>query len=311
MDNQIVSHIAVDVSKDTLRVQTNQKGFDVANSTEGIRILLRKTRALSKRHFVCEASGGWERTLVDTLHRKQVTVSLVSAARMRDFARSEGIKAKTDPIDGRVILRFAHEKRPEPTPPPSSDRRRLMDLVDRREQLTEHLKREKTRRQKPWGAKEIQNTMDRIISVLEQEIEMIDTSIEALIEENEPMKNACQVLTSIKGIGPVTAWTLIAHLSEITSVNRAEIAALAGVAPFNHDSGKKKGIRRIFGGRAKVRRCLYMAATTAAKHNEVIRPYVVGLRERGKPYKCAIVAAMRKLLIHAQRCLKNHEISLA
>lgn len=311
MDTQAVSYIAVDVAKDTLRVQTTRIAFDVPNTEAGIGALLRRTRTLKNRHFVCEASGGYERILVDTLHEKGRTVSLVSAARVRDFARSEGTKAKTDPIDARVILRFAGERHPDPTPPPSPQRKRLMALVDRREQLTEQLKREKTRMQKPGCDKEIAASVRCMIRVLEREIKKLDTSIKELVRTHESMKNAYAVLTSIKGIGPINAWTIIAHLPEITSTSRAEIAALAGLAPFNRDSGNKIGLRRIFGGRAKVRRCLYMAATAAAEHNEVIRAYVNQLKARGKPYKWAIVAAMRKMLIHAQRQLKNHEISLA
>jgi transposase len=311
MDNQVVSYIAVDVSKETLRVQTDHKGFDVANSAQGMGILLRKTAKLPNRHFVCEATGGWERTLVGTLHRKKITVSLVSAAFVRNFARSEGVKAKSDPIDARVILRFAHEKRPVASPAPTPERRRLMDLLDRREQLSEHIKREKTRRQKPECSNEIEYSLDLMTSVMEEELERIEKLIETLVEKTEEVKAAKEVLLSIKGIGVVTAWTIIAYMPEIASANRVEIAALAGVAPFNCDSGKMKKTRRVFGGRAKVRRCLYMAALAAAKHNDVIRPYVAGLVARGKPKKCALVAAMRKLLIHAQRCLKKHEISLA
>ena len=311
MDTQAVSYIAVDIAKDTLRVQTTRKGFDVLNSAPGIRALLRQTRCLPNRHFVCEASGGYERPLVEALHKEGISVSLVSAARVRDFARSEGTKAKTDPIDGRMILRFAQEKRPAPTPPPSPRQRRLMDLLDRREQLTEMLKREKTRLQKPACPKEIERSLRRSIRLLEKELEKIDALIGELIGEEDTTARAFKELTAIKGVGPVTAWTLIGYLPEITSLSRAEVAALAGLAPYNRDSGKTKTLRRIFGGRAKVRRCLYMAAGVAARHNEVIRTYVESLRARGKPYKWALVAAMRKLLLHAQSCLKKHEISLA
>lgn len=311
MDTQVVNHIAIDVSKDTLRIQTTRKGFDVANSAAGIAALLRKTCGLPNRHFVCEASGGYERPLVEALHKKGLAVSLVSAARVRDFARSEGVKAKTDPIDGRMILRFAQQKRPAPTPAPSPRRRRLIDLLDRREQLTEMLKREKTRLKKPAGSKEVERSQRRFARLLEKEIDGIETLIGKLIGEEEVTARAFEELDRIKGVGPVTAWTLIAYLPEITSASRSELAALAGVAPFDRDSGKTKKTRRIFGGRAKVRRVLYMAAGVAAVHNRVIRAYVAGLRERGKTYKCAIVAAMRKLLLHAQSCLRKHEISLA
>lgn len=311
MDTQAVSYIAVDVAKDALRIQTTRKGFDVVNSAAGIGALLRQTRELPDRHFVCEASGGYERPLVEALQRKGHIVSLVSAARVRDFARSEGTKAKTVPIDGRMILRFAQEKRPAPTPPPSPRQRRLTDLLDRREQLTEMLKREKTRLQKPACAKEVERSQRRFVRLMEKEIDEIETLIGKLIAEEEDTARAFEELTRIKGVGALTAWTLIVYLPEITSASRSEIAALAGLAPFNRESGKTKTLRRIFGGRAKVRRVLYMAACVAALHNEIIPAYVVGLCARGKSYKWAIVAAMRKLLLHAQSCLKKHQISLA
>ncbi len=311
MDHQDVSYIAIDIAKDTFWVQTDKIGFSVPNTAKGITQMLRQTRALSNRHFVCEASGGYERLLVDTLHAKDHTVSLVSAARVRDFARSDGIKAKTDPIDGGVILRFAKEKRPAATPPPSPRQRLLMDLLDRREQLTEQIKREKTRLQKPGCAKVVIASNERVIGIMTRELEKIDTLIKKNIKSDKMMGKAYRTLTAIKGIGPVNAWSIIVYLPEITTASRSKIAALAGLAPFNRDSGKHKGLRHIFGGRAKVRRCLYMAATAAAKHNDVIRAYVGGLQARGKPYKCAIVAAMRKLLLHAQSNLKKDEVCLA
>jgi len=311
MDHQDVSYIAIDIAKDTFWVQTDKTGFNIPNTLKGIAQMLSKTKSIPNRHFVCEASGGYERTLVDTLHFKEHKVTLVAAARVRDFARSEGMKAKTDPIDGRIILRFAKEKRPAPTPPPSTQQRLLMDLLDRREHLTEQLKREKTRLQKPGCAKVVITSTQRMIQITNRELEKIEVLIKKTIKSDPMFAKAFKTLTAIKGVGPVNAWSIIAYLPEITSTSRGEIAALAGLAPFNRDSGKKTGNRHIYGGRTKVRRCLYMAATTAAKHNEVIKVYVEGLLARGKSYKCAIVAAMRKLLLHAQSNLKKDEICLA
>lgn len=311
MDNQYVSYIAIDIAKNTLQVQTDKSGFCVANTTKGIARLLQKTRSLPKRHFICEATGGYERVLMNTLYAKGQPVSLVPAARVRDFARSEGVRAKTDAIDARVILRFAKEKRPAVTPSPSPQRRLLMDLMDRREHLTEEIKSEKTRLQKPGCSTVVLTSGQRMIRSMTRELEKIDKLIEQTIASDEMMDKANKKLLSIKGIGPVTAWCIIAYMPEITSASRSEIASLAGLAPFNKDSGNRQGFRHIYGGRAKVRRCLYMAATAAARHNGVIRDYVSRLQARGKPYKCAIVAAMRKLLIHAQSNLKKDEIQLA
>lgn len=309
MDTQLPSYVAIDISKDTLRVQTDHAGFDLPNTSAGVAVLLRKVKKLPNRHFVCEATGGYERTLVEFLHDKGERVSLVSAARVRHFAGSEGIKAKTDPIDARMILRFAKEKKPRLTPPPSPERRALAALLDRREHLSEQLKREKTRLAKsPDVTKDLIRSM---IAFVQDSINQLDALIESLIEADETLRKADEILRQIKGIGPVTSWTILAYLPEITERSRNEVVALVGVAPFNWQSGNHDGPRSIFGGRAKVRRCLFMAATAAANHNDVIKAYVQSLLARGKPYKCAIVAAIRKIVIHAQSLLKKHEIALA
>ena len=150
-----------------------------------------------------------------------------------------------------------------------------------------------------------------MIRLGQQELARIDGQIRELVKENEPLRAKAQILATVKGVGEVTTWTLLAYLSEMTHLSRNQLVALAGLAPYNRDSGKSRSKRFIQGGRAKVRKCLYMAARTAARHNPVIKAYVEGLLARGKPYKCALVAAMRKLLIHLQSLLKKHQLALA
>lgn len=309
MDSQATSYIAIDIASKTLRVQTEQSGFETPNSAAGFAQALRRTKRLRGRHFVLEATGGYERELLDLLHERGETVSLVPAARVRDFARSEGVKAKTDPIDARMILRFAQEKRPRPTPAPTRRQRRMQALVDRREQLSEWLKRERTRL--PKAAPEAREMIKSSIAFAQEQTAQIDALIRELVKSDQPMREAFKTLISIKGFGPVTSWTIIAHLPEITAFRRNEVSALVGVAPFNRDSGNREGPRSIFGGRSKIRNCLYMAAMAAARHNAVIKRFVDGLVERGKAKKCALVAAMRKMLIHAHALLKNNGIRLA
>ncbi len=181
--------------------------------------------------------------------------------------------------------------------------------MDRRSQLSGHLAREKNRLHKSSAV--IRESIKRMIALIEKEIEGIEEEISTLIAEDETFKNNSERLQSVKGVGEITALTLLAYLGEMTQVNRNQLVALAGLAPFNRDSGKRKAKRAIQGGRAKVRKCLYMAAQSAATHNPVIRDYVTALSERGKPDKCAIVAAMRKLLIHLQSILKYPEKNLA
>lgn len=201
MDNQDVSYIAIDIAKETFWVQTDTVGFSVINTVKGIAQMLKKTRSLPNRHFVCEASGGYERLLIETLHAKSHTVSLVSAARVRDFARSDGIKAKTDPIDGRLILRFAKEKRPAPTPPPSPQQSLLIDLLDRREQLSEQLKREKTRLQKPGCSKAVVASTKRMIVTTTGELKKIDALIEKTVESDPMMGRAFKSSPPSRGSG--------------------------------------------------------------------------------------------------------------
>jgi len=301
--------VAIDIGKDSLQVQTTEAGFSASNNDKGFAELLKRLARLASPFVICEATGGYERALMTALHQAHIAVHLVNPARVRAFCRSEGIKAKTDPIDARMLLRFAQEKKPHATPPPEPTRQELADLLDRRSHLTEQLAREKNRLQKspPCTAKSIQ----RSIRFFEKEITAIDKKIRKLIDSDDQIKGQAMIFQSVKGVGEITSWTILAYLGEIGHVSRNQLVALAGVAPYNRDSGKKSGRRCIQAGRAKVRRCLYMAAQVAARFNPVIKEYVGKLIARGKPYKCAMVAAMRKLLIHMQSLLKNHQIALA
>ena len=234
-------------------------------------------------------------------------MAMLNPARVRDYARSEGVRAKTDPIDGRMILAFAKSKAIEAMTPPSEVSLKLAALLDRRGHLVEQMAREKNRLQNSEFF--IHGSIKKMIKILEKEIFSLEKLIAGFVHAEQELHARCEIIQSVKGVGKVTAWTLLAFLTEIEHLKRNQLVALAGIAPFNRDSGKFSGRRSIIGGRAKVRKCLYMAAHTAASCNPVIAPYVQGLRDRGKPYKCAIVAAMRKLLLHIQSLLKNAQLS--
>ena len=297
--------IAIDVAKDSLQIQIAQRAWQVPNTANGLARLNKAIQALKRPWIVCEATGGYEQGLLQFAHKK----ALANPARVRAFAKSEGLKAKSDPIDAALLLRFAKSKDLKPTPPPSPKQQTLQALMDRRSQLTESLAREKNRLQKSPQC--VRKSIEKMIHIIEEELVQIDNQIERLIAEDPLMNEQSSRMQSVSGIGKTTAWAILAYLSEINSLKRNQLVALAGIAPFNKDSGKYRGKRRIEGGRAKVRKCLYMAAQSAAVHNQHIKAYVEGLRNRGKPYKCAIVAAMRKLLIHIQSILKNTQFSLA
>jgi len=303
-----IQYIAIDIAKQTLQVQSDLKSRSLNYDKDG----LKKLRTFIKQHqkpmIIAEATGGYERPLMSMLFKYNITVALINPRLARAFALSEGIKAKTDPIDADMLLRFAKEKNPKPTEYIGAQREELIALMDRRAQLTEHIAREKNRMDKKVQA--IRGSIQKMIRILEKELALIEGRIIRLIQSNEQMHAQSKAMQQVCGVGPNTAWSILAYLSEITQVNRNQIVALAGLAPFNRDSGKFKGKRRIQGGRAKVRATLYMAATCASQHNAVIKDYYQGLKARGKPSKMALVAVMRKLLIHLQAILKKQQLVL-
>jgi len=302
-----IHYIAIDVSKASLQVQDDKRAFAVENTSSGHRKLLDHLKGCSKPLVVYEASGGYERELAAFLRKSAIPQAMLNPARVRDFARSEGVRAKTDPIDTRMILAFAKSKALEAIDPPSEESLKLAALLDRRDHLVEQMAREKNRLQNSEAI--IHRSIQRMMKILQKEIAVIDKAISQLVDSDELLKSRSQTMQSVKGVGKVTAWTLLAYLTEMDHLDRNKLVALAGLAPFNRDSGKMSGRRSIQGGRAKVRKCLYMAAHTAASCNPVIAAYVQGLRDRGKPYKCAIVAAMRKLLIHLQCLIKKSQLA--
>lgn len=305
--NNSIHYVAIDVSKATLQIQDDGLSMTIANDPGGFKKLLKHLKGCVNPLVVFEASGGYERALMEALHKAAIPLAMVNPARVRDFARSEGVRSKTDPIDAKMILAFAKSKAVKPMQAPSEVCLKLAAFLDRRGHLVEQLTREKNRIQNSEAL--IHRSIKRMISVLEKEIAAIEKAINQLVASDPSLKARTEIIESVKGVGRVTAWTLMAYLSEIEDLSRNGAVAMAGIAPFNRDSGKFSGKRTIQGGRAKVRKCLYMAAHTAATCNPVIAPYVKGLRDRGKPYKCAIVAAMRKLLIHIQSLLKNAQLS--
>jgi transposase len=311
MPTQHPAYVAIDIAKESLQIQTDHAAWLVPHTATGHRQLLERLRPLGPVQVVCEASGGYEQSLLLFLHQQGVPVSLLNPARVRAFARSEGQRAKTDPLDAAILLRFAHEKHPVPTPPPAPSQAALAAWLDRRAQLSEQLAREKNRLQKSPAL--LHPGLRARIAFIEDQLAEVDGQLHRVVQADATLRERAAVLQSVTGIGAVTTWSLLAYLSEIaaTDWHRNQLVALAGLAPWNRDSGKWKGKRSISGGRAKVRRCLYMAAQSAAQHNPVIREYVQRLIARGKPYKCAIVAAMRKLLIHLQSLLKHHQNALA
>ena len=289
--------VGIDVSKDKLDVAVGSEGdlFQVTNDDSGHAELLARLREVKPALVVLEASGGYETMVAGALWNGGLNVAIVNPRQVRDFAKGMGKLAKTDAIDARLLALFGEKVPIEVRAPLDEQARELQAMVLRRRQLIEMLTMEKNRRALVPGG-QARKSLDKHIAWLEEAIRRASTDIDQAVRQSPMWRETEDLLRSVKGIGGVTARTLLAELPELGKLNRKKIAALVGVAPFNRDSGVFKGKRTIQGGRAHVRTVLYMAALTAARCNPVIRPLYQRLIARGKEKKVALVACIRKLL---------------
>jgi len=259
---------------------------------------------------ICEPSGGYERELLEALWAAGITVSLVNAARIRAFARAQGLLAKTDEIDASVLREFGELLQPAALAAPSPERQKLAALVQRREQLIIILSTEEQRLAQARDAA-VRKLGASLIKELQKQVEQLEEMIETQINDDKTLKAQSERLQQVKGIGQVTASTLLAEMPELGKLSRNEAGALAGVAPYNRDSGVLRGRRTIRGGRVQVRRVLYMAALVAARFNPILKAFYQRLLADGKPKKLALTAVMRKLIVLLNHLLKNPEFKLA
>jgi len=300
-------NVGVDVGKSWLDV--NEYGRDdelrFNNDRNGWTKLIEWLKERQVDMVTFEATGGYETQAVNSLLAAGITVAVVNPTRVRNFARSLGILAKTDKIDARVIAHFASVTHPNPRARKTEEEEHLTACVERRRQLIIMLTAEKNRLS-TCPTNMLANIQEHI-AYLEERIQQLEENIHEEITRDPDRQRRSEQIESVPGIGPITASTLIAELPELGTLNRQEIAALAGVAPFNKDSGKKRGRRKTTGGRAGVRRVLYMATLSATKHNPVIRPFYQSLQARGKEKKVALVACMRKLLVIVNAMLRKDQ----
>jgi transposase len=252
---------------------------------------------------VVEASGGYEARIVSELVERGQAVALVNPTRVRAFARAAGVLAKTDKIDARTIAYFGATMAPRAQARRSQAQLALNESVTRRRQLVLMITAERNRLQ--TASSEMRESIARHLDWLQEEINALEEQINQAIAANSEWAETAKRLQSVPGVGTITASTLVADLPELGQLNRQKIAALVGVAPFNNDSGKRRGKRRIFGGRTSVRAVLYMAALSATKHNPVIKAFYERLLEKGKVKKVAITACMRKLLVILNSMVKS------
>jgi transposase len=289
--------VGIDVSKDRLDVHVRPSGerFALSRDGAGIADLAERLRAARPTLVVLEATGGFEVTVAAGLAGAGLPLAVVNPAQIRAFARAVGQLAKTDRLDAEIIARFADRVRPEPRPVADEDARALAELVARRRQVVEMIGMESNRRRQATSDR-VRKGVDRVLTALQAELADLDRDLDDQIKGSPAWRAAEDLLTSVPGIGPITARTLIAELPELGRIDRRRLAALVGVAPVNRDSGAMRGHRAIAGGRADVRNVLFMAALAAIRHNPVIRDLYDRRRRRGRPPKTALVAAIRKLL---------------
>jgi transposase len=304
-------YLGIDIAKDTLEVAGPGLRLPVPNTAEGHAQLQAAVRALrTPVHFICEATGGYERRLVASLLAQDCAVSLLNPARVRQFAKATGRLAKTDRIDAELLAEYGRTLQPPAEPKPAPLLKELTDVVRRRGQLAELLGLQRPQRYQLYDAKLIAD-LDRLIGFLEQQIAALEKRLDEIIDQDGGLGARLQRLCQVEGVGKTTAMNLLAELPELGRLNRTRIAALAGLAPFNRDSGGVSGQRHIRGGRAQVRRALYMAALTATRCNPVLRPFYRQLRARGKGHRVAITAVMRKLLVHLNQLMRSPQLVLA
>ena len=302
-------HAGLDIAKLNLQLHLAGRVHDLPNTTAGHRRLLKLLATQPGVQVVCEATGGYERDIVAALHAAHVPVSVLNPARVRNFARAQGQRAKTDHIDAAVLTAYGQALQPKPTAPRTEQEQHLAELVRRRVQVVEILVAQRQQAERltvPALCRQAQSLVRR----LERDLKQIEAQLNGLRSQATALDARVQKLEAITGVGTITALGVLAELPELGTLNRRQAAALAGLAPHPRESGQWHGRRSIGGGRAPVRRALYMAALVAARSNRLLKEFYQRLRTAGKPAKVALTAVMRKLIVLMNQLLKNPNFAL-
>jgi transposase len=299
----------LDIAKQNLQLHLSGRIHDLPNTATGHRRLLKLLNRHPAVHVVCEATGGYEREVVAALHQANTPVSILNPARVRHFARAAGQRAKTDHIDAAVLSAYGQALQPKPTAPRTHLEQQLTELVRRRVQVLEILVAQRQQAERltlPFLRRQAQSLVRR----LEGDLKQIEEQLKKLRTQVPTLHQRAQKLEAITGVGTITALGVLAELPELGTLNRRQAAALAGLAPHPRESGQWHGRRTIGGGRAPVRRALYMAALVAARSNRQLKEFYQRLRTAGKPAKVALTAVMRKLIVLMNLTLKNPDFVL-
>jgi transposase len=298
--------VGIDVSKDRLDIAVRPSGeaFVVERNGAGLEQLAQRLRKLSPHLVALEASGGFETIAAAALAAAALPVVVVNPAQIRAFAKAIGQRAKTDPIDAAIIAHFAEATKPEPRPLPDAAMRLLGDLVARRRQIVEMIGAERQREQR-LITPHLRKSIARLVKALEKELVSVDAEIDDSVRGSPAWREKEDLLSSVPGVGPTIARTLIAELPELGQLGRKQIAALAGLAPFTRQSGQWRGRSFIGGGRSAVRTVLFMGAMVAKRCNPVLKAFFDRLVAAGKPKMVALIAVARKLLTILNAILRD------
>jgi transposase len=311
MNHQTIPvYAGLDIAKASLQLDLQGKTYDLANTPEAHVQMVKRLTAIPGLQVICEATGGYERGVVAALQAARLPVSVINPARVRQFARADGKLAKTDPIDAAVLTAFGQAFTPALTPARTATELKLAALVTRRMQLLE-LRVAESQRADTCADPEVRQLFTPWLAQLEKQITKVEALMEGLLQTQAPLAAQVQRLDDIMGVGRLTAIMVLATMPELGTLNRRQAAALAGLCPYNRDSGQWAGKRQISGGRPDVRRALYMAALSASRSNHLLKPFHARLIAAGKPAKVALTAVMRKLIVLMNYLLKNPNFSLA
>lgn len=301
-------YAGLDISKATLQLHLQNTHHVLDNNPQGHALLLKTIRALPGVQIICEATGGYEKGIVAALHAAAQPVSVLNPALIRHFALAQGQRAKTDPIDAEVLSAYGVALRPQPTPPREPAREELRALVQWRDHLKEQLTR--TRQRTEHGVPAfVARQQKKFVAHLEKQMAAVEKECQKALGRTPHLQEQVRQLEQLDAVGTITALSVLSHLPELGTLNRQEAAALAGLAPWTRQSGPWEGQRHIGGGRAAVRRALYMSAVVLARMKETtLGKFYAHLRVAGKPAKVALTAVMRKLLLQMNRVLQQHAL---
>lgn len=301
-------HVGIDVGKGTLDIFIFEldKHWQVPNDACGIKEVVAQLNRFKLTRILVEATGGYERSFVEACVEKELPIIVVQPTQVRQFAKAQGILVKTDKIDARLIAQFGVMIQPEVRSLPNQNVRYIRDLLARKRQLNEARTQELNRQHK--APKVLKPSHRRLLKQLDKEITWTNDRLAKAVAEMTEWQETFEILTSVPGIGEGVAYTLLGELPELGELTNKQIGALCGLAPYNRDSGKMNGRRRIRGGRAPIRTMLYMAMMSAIQHNPVMKEFYHRLVSQGKHKKVALTACMRKMMTILNTMVRNQQV---